>query len=79
MDRIFEVISLLVCAVILTGCTSSAPVDATLPHLDMAEIRKMLNCPHDLTPVCTERVGKPYHCFCADRGALQQILEPGKY
>lgn len=45
----------------------------------MAEIRKLLDCPPNTTPVCTERIGKPYYCFCADQDALRRIMEPDKY
>lgn len=65
-------------AALLVGCASGEPARPP-PRLDMAEIRKMLDCPLDTTPVCTERVGQPYHCFCADRDALRRILEPTKY
>lgn len=69
---------MLVAVVMLGGCAASGP-SAPAPRLDMAEIRQMLDCPLDTSPVCTERIGKPYHCFCADRDALQRILEPDKY
>ena len=39
----------------------------------------MLDCPMVTTPVCTERIGQPYYCFCADKDALRRIMEPGEY
>ena len=79
MNRLIPVGALLAGLCGITGCAVSAPPEEPLPRLDMAEVRQMLDCPHDLTAVCTERVGKPYHCFCADRDALARILEPDKY
>lgn len=78
MNKRLLVTALLATAAGAAGCATSDSQQETL-SLDMAEVREMLDCPHDLTAVCTERVGKPYHCFCADRDALQRILEPDKY
>lgn len=65
-------------ALLLGACATGEPAQQP-PRLDMAEIRKLLDCPPNTTPVCTERIGKPYHCFCADQDALRRIMEPDKY
>lgn len=62
----------------IVGCATQEPVEFR-PRPDMAEIEKMLNCPPDRTPVCIERIGKPYSCFCMAEDALRQILEPTRY
>lgn len=59
------------------ACATTGP--APPPDFDMAEIRRLMGCDSDQAPVCTERMGKPYECFCADRDALRRILEPDKY
>lgn len=60
------------------GCATREPLPAR-PELDMLELRRLLDCDSDQAPVCTERIGKPYYCFCADRDALRRIMEPDKY
>jgi hypothetical protein len=65
-------------AALLGACASGEPVQQS-PRLDMAEVREMLDCPMVTTPVCTERIGQPYYCFCADKDALRRIMEPDKY
>ena len=77
-NRSFAV-SVLALLVTAGGCATSGTERDPAPSLDMAKVRELLNCPNDRTPVCTERMGKPYQCFCADRDALQQLLEPDKY
>ena len=70
---------LLAGVVAISGCAASGTASNPAPNLDMNEVRELLACPSDRTPVCTERMGKPYQCFCADRDALQQLMEPDKY
>ena len=69
---------LAVALALVAGCAGSDPVPAR-PELDMSELRQLMNCASDQAPVCTERMGQPYHCFCADRDALRRIMEPDKY
>lgn len=69
---------LLASIVSLGACASQDPLEYS-PRPDMDAIREMLNCPSDRTPICLERIGKPYSCFCMDEDALRKILEPDKY
>lgn len=39
-------------------------------------IEQAMNCPDHLTPMCLERIGRPYRCVCSDRDELRRILEP---
>jgi hypothetical protein len=73
--RIFK--TLLVTA-LLSACASQEDPYADLPPLDLDAAKQSMNCPSGTTPACEERMGKPVHCFCADRDALQRILEPNK-
>ena len=69
---------LMVGIVLLGGCASQDPLEYR-PRPDMEVIKEMLNCPSDRTPICVERIGKPYSCFCMDEDSLRKILEPDKY
>ncbi|MCH7822250.1 MAG: hypothetical protein IIA07_09540 [Proteobacteria bacterium] len=59
----------------LSACAPTHPIERR-PEIDMSVIREMLDCPINRTPVCTEYMGKPAQCFCADRDALKEILDP---
>jgi len=63
---------------LLAGCATQGPAEFR-PRPDMAEIGEMLNCPAHQTPVCIERIGKPYSCYCLEEDSLRQILEPTRY
>ena len=62
---------------VMVACTSRQPAPEPR-YPDSETIKALMDCPMDRTPVCLERMGRPYRCFCGDREALQEILEPDK-
>ncbi len=67
------------------GCAGPRP-DTEDPDLVAFEvevtpemIKELLDCPVGSAPLCLERMGEPVRCFCADRDAMRQVLEPDKY
>jgi hypothetical protein len=70
-----RILKTLFVAAALSACASQDPY-ADLPPLDLDAVKQSMNCPNGTTPACEERMGQPVHCFCADRDALQRILEP---
>ena len=71
-------ILLLGTAAFLSSCSSSEEREQR-ERPDMLEVGEALNCPTDRTPICIERIGRPYSCYCMDEDALKKILEPDKY
>jgi len=75
---------ILVCT-LFEACATQQPV-AEQPELITDEreislemIRQMLDCAADRAPVCLEKMGKPYRCFCADRDTMRRALEPDRF
>jgi type IV pilus biogenesis protein CpaD/CtpE len=75
MHRRLKFVFLALAVALLAACASEPPAERR-PLLDMAKIRKILNCPGSKTPACTQHVGRTTRCFCADNDALEEILDP---
>jgi hypothetical protein len=69
----------------LAACAAQPPIEegpeliTNEREITLEMIKKMLSCAVDRTPVCLERMGKPYRCFCADTDSMRQVLEPDKF
>jgi hypothetical protein len=55
--------------VYLAGCAHE-------PDMRVASDRQQTPCHSGETFSCVERLGKPMHCFCADKDALRELLDP---
>lgn len=63
---------------LLTACALTEPLEYE-PRPDIEEIAKQLDCPVGRTPTCVERLNQPYRCFCMDKEAMRDMLEPEPY
>ena len=62
---------LLISAVSLTACVSD-PTEIRDPGIE----KRAIQCAHDETLSCTEKMGKTVSCTCSSRDDLREILEP---
>lgn len=53
--------------------SACATLDDGMNSADLLEARK---CRSGETYSCIERLGRPVRCFCADKDALRELLEP---
>lgn len=55
----------------------AAPAQQSAPaKIDMEKVAEVLDCPASKTPACTTRMGRETRCFCTDKEALRDILDP---
>jgi hypothetical protein len=70
-----ERIATILVVYLFAACAGSAPAPESC-YPDAESIKALPDCPADRIPVCLEQLGRPYRCFCGDRDALQEVLEP---
>lgn len=64
-----RIICIVIFAATLVACAGAPPDE--LEYTDRPHY-----CRSGETPSCIEKIGKPIRCFCADKEALRELLDP---
>ena len=69
--KVHRSLQLLFTAVMLASCVSD-PTEIRDPGIE----KRAIQCAHDETLSCIEKMGKTVTCMCSNRDDLREIFEP---